>query len=132
MAKIDFRNVSISYDGYTIAPTEFGEADVMVNTGGETSEVMKGIGGGSITNVKYDKIDSVTFTLLPDSPNATRLEDYHSIVKQCEWIIKDTNPSRQRTWTSPLGQVKSYDEVALNKGDGYAFTIEFEDNLEKG
>jgi len=132
MSTIDPKYIAISYDGYSIAPKEFGEADIEVNTGGETSEVKKGICGGSITEIKYDKVDTLTFTLLPDAENSFRLEEYHSIAKQVEWIIKDTNPSKQRSWTSNAGQVKSYDAVQLTKGQGYAFTVEFEENLKIG
>ena len=129
MAQVDPKFIEISYDGYSIAKNEFGDADIEINTGGETSEVKKGICGGSITEIKYDKIDTLTFTLLPTAESSYRLEDYHSIAKQCEWIIKDTNPAKQRSWTSSAGQVKSYDAVQLTKGAGYAFTVEFEDNL---
>ncbi len=130
MAQVDPKYIAITFDGYSIAPSEFGDADIEINHGGETSEVMKGIAGGSITQIKYDKIDTLTFTLLPDAENSYRLEEYHSIAKQVEWIIKDTNPAKQRSWTSSAGQVKSFDAVQLTKGAGYAFTVEFEDDLQ--
>ena len=129
MSRVDPKFIEISYDGYSIAPNEYGDADIEINTGGDTSEVKKGIAGGAITEVKYDKVDTVTFTLLPDTQSSYRLEEYQSIAKQCEWIIKDINPAKQRSWTSNKGQVKGFDTVQLTKGQGYAFTVEFEQDL---
>ncbi len=131
MAVIDPKYIYISFDGYTINPAEFGDADIELTAGGDNSEVVKGKAGGHATVNKYDKVDQVTFTLFSDSASSYKLENYHNQHKQINnLIVKDTNPSRQRTWTSTAVNVKGYDAVALTKADGYAFTLECEEDFE--
>ena len=129
--QIDPKYIYISFDGYTINPDEFGDADIEITAGGENSDVIKGKSGGHETVWKWDKIDQLTFTLFSHSASSYKLENYHNQHKQIEnLIVKDTNPNRQRTWTSTAANVKSYDAVALTGGNGYAFTIECEDDFE--
>ena len=110
--QIDPKYIYISFDGYTINPDEFGDADIEITAGGENSDVIKGKSGGHETVWKYDKIDQLTFTLFSHSASSYKLENY------------------QRTWTSTAANVKSYDAVALTGGNGYAFTIECEEDFE--
>lgn len=128
---IDPKYIYISFDGITINANEFGDADIEITAGGDNSEVMKGKAGGHETVWKYDKIDQVTFTLFSYAPSSYKLENYHNTKTQIQdLIIKDTNPNRQRTWTTTAANVKSYDAVALTGGNGYAFTIECESDFE--
>lgn len=128
---IDPKRIYISFDGYTINPAEFADADIEITAGGDNSEVVKGKSGGHATIQKYDKTDQVTFTLFSHSTSSYKLENYHNQHKQIEnLIVKDTNPSRQRTWTSTAANVKSYDAVQLTGGNGYGFTIECEEDFE--
>lgn len=129
--QIDPKYIYISFDGYTINPDEFGDADIEITTGGDSSEVIKGKSGGHETLWHWDKIDQLTFTTFSHAPSSYKLENYHSQHKQIEnLIVKDTNPNRQRTWTSVAANVKSFDAVQLTGGNGYAWTIEIEDNFE--
>ena len=127
MAKVSAKFIEISCNGYSIASNEY-MADIELNTGGDNSEVTPGIGGYRVTVEKFDAIDTLTIAVGSDTATAYRLEEYYSTVKQCDWIIKDNNPARQRSWTGK-GQVKSFDTLKLNGGDGYAFTVEFESRL---
>lgn len=128
---IDPKYIYISYDGYTINADEYGDADIEITAGGDNSEVIKGKGGGHETVYNYSKIDQVTFTLFSHSANAYRLENYHQQHKQIEnFIVKDTNPNRQRTWTSSAVNVQGYDAVGLTNGNGYAFTLTAEEDFE--
>ena len=127
---IDPKHIIISFDGYTIASDEYGDADIEVNAGGDNSEVVKGKAGGHTTVEHYDKVDSVTFTLFKHAENSYRLENYHNQHKQIEnFIVKCTDPTNQRTWTSTAVNVKGYDAVPLTNGDGFAFTLECEEDL---
>lgn len=132
MAKIDPKNIYISIDGTAIQANEFGDAEIEINTGGDTSEVKKGKCGAGITVVKYDKIDNLTFTVFAHTSASYRLEQMHSIAKQFSVIVKDMNPAQQRAWTSSAAQVKGFDAVTLTDGKGYAFTIECEDDFKQG
>lgn len=128
---IDPKYIYISFDGYTINPDEYGDADIEITCGGDNSEVIKGKAGGHETVLKYDKIDQISFTLLSHAPSAYKLENYHNQKKQItNFIVKDLNPNRQRTWTTTAINVKSYDAVALTGGNGYAFTCECEEDFE--
>lgn len=128
---INPKYIYISFDGYTINPDEFGDADIEITAGGDNSEVIKGKSGGHATVQKYNKVDQLTFTLFSYSASSYKLENYHNQHKQIEnLIVKDTNPNRQRTWTSTAANVQGYDAVALTNGNGYAFTISVEEDFE--
>lgn len=128
---VDPKYIYISFDGYTINPDEFGDADIEITAGGDNSEVIKGKAGGHETIQHYDKVDQLTFTLFQHSASSYKLENYHNQHKQIEnLIVKDTNPNRQRTWTSTAVNVKGYDAVQLTAGNGYAFTLEAEEDFE--
>lgn len=128
---IDPKYIYISFDGYTINPDEFGDADIEITAGGDNSEVVKGKAGGHETIQLYNKVDQVTFTIFQHGASSYKLENYHNQHKQIEnLIVKDTNPNRQRTWTSTAVNVKSYDAVQLTAGNGYSFTLECEEDFE--
>lgn len=128
---IDPKYIYISFDGYSIAPNEFGDADIEISCGGDASEVIKGKSGAHETVYKYDKIDQLTFTVFAHTASSYKLENYHNQHKQIEdLIVKDLNPNRQRTWSSTAVNVKGYDAVALTGGNGYAFTLECEEDFE--
>ncbi len=120
--KIDPKNIVISIDGQTINPVEFAEADIVVSTGGDNSEQKRGIAGGSLPVIKYDKVDSLKFALFQDAPSSYRLEKYHSNTKSVSVLVRDLNTNRK--WTTDQAIVKSFDDVTLTKGEGIAFTIE--------
>lgn len=128
MAKKDPRNILICYGGYNIPASDFHDADITISTGGATSEIVHGIGGGKSTNVLLNKGDTVKFALFTWSSHAKRLKEYHSTTKQCEWNIRDNNLGE--SYDCPIGQVQEYDDVVLNKEDGIAFTITFEGFLD--
>lgn len=131
MAEINPQFIHQSFDGFSINPKDYGDADVEVNYGGESSEVIKGKGGGADTVWKFDKIDTVTFTLRKSTSAAYKLENYHNQKKQIkDYICKDLNPSQQRTWTSTACNVKGFDALPLTSGGGFAVTLEFEEDLE--
>jgi len=110
---IDFTQIFLAYNGYTIDKKEFGDADIEITAGGDQTESKRGMGGGAETVLKNDKIDSVTFTLRGSSLSAYRLQQYHNNHTPIDSLItKDLNPMRQR------------------KESAFAFTIECEDNFE--
>ena len=128
---IDFTQIFLAYNGYTIDKKEFGDADIEVTCGGDQTESKRGYGGGAETVLKNDKIDQVTFTLRGSSQNAYRLQQYHNNHTPIDsGIVKDLNPKRQRTWTTSAAYVKSYDAVKLGQESAWAFTIECEDNFD--
>lgn len=128
---IDPKYIYISFDGYTIDPKEYGDADIEITAGGDNSEVVKGKSGGHATIQHYDKVDQLTFTLFSHSASSYKLENYHNQHKQIEnLIVKDTNPNRQRTWTTTAANVQGYDAVTLTNGNGYSFTISAEEDFE--
>lgn len=128
---IDPKYIYISFDGYSIAPNEFADADIEISYGGDASEVIKGKSGGHETVYKYDKIDQLTFTVFSHAPSSYKLENYHNQHKQInDLIVKDLNPNRQRTWSTTSANVQSFDAVALTGGNGMAFTISCEEDFE--
>lgn len=130
---IDPKFIYISFDGFSIPATDFGDADIEVSAGGDNSSVTKGKAGGHETVYQYDKVDTITFTVFSHTASSYKLENYHNQHKQItDFIVKDLNPNRQRTWTSSAVNVKGYDAVALTGGNGYAFTLECEEDLEIG
>ena len=76
--QIDPKYIYISFDGYTINPDEFGDADIDITAGGDSSEVIKGKSGGHETVWHWDKIDQLTFTLFAHSNASYKLENYHN------------------------------------------------------
>lgn len=131
--KIDFTQIYISYNGYAIDKKEFGEADIEISSGGDQTESKRGYGGGAETVFKFDKIDTLTFTLRGSSASSYRLQQYHNNHTPIDdLIVKNLNPTRQRTYTTTAAYVKSYDSVKLGQEDALAFTIECEDNFEIG
>ena len=128
---IDFTQIYMSYNGYAIDKKDFGEADIEVSTGGDQIESKRGYGGGAETVLKNDKIDTVMFTLRGSSSHSYRLQEYHANHTPIDdYIIKNLNPSRQRTYSSTAVFVKSYDSVKLGQEDAWAFTLECEDNFD--
>lgn len=125
--RIDPKNIVISIDGQTINPNEYAEADVVVTYGGDTSEQKRGIAGGSLTVVKYDKVDGLKFALFMHAPSASRLEKYQANAKSVSLLVRDLESGRK--WTTDACQVQSFDDVSLTKGEGVAFTIMCENNF---
>lgn len=131
--RIDFTQIYISYNGYAIDKKEYGEADIEVSCGGDQTESKRGYGGGAETVMKNDKIDTLTLTLRGSSLSSYRLQQYHANHTAIDdLIVKNLNPTRQRTYTSSAAYVKSYDSVKLGQEDAWAFTIECEDNFDIG
>ena len=128
---IDFTQIYMSYNGYAIDKKDFGDADIEVSTGGDQTESKRGLGGGAETVLHSNKIDTIMFTLRGSSSHSYRLQQYHlNHTPIDDFIVKNLNPMRQRTYTSTAIFVKSYDSVKIGQEDSYAFTLECEDNFD--
>jgi hypothetical protein len=122
---INPNNIYISINGYAIDKTEFFDAGVEVELGGDSGEVKIGKGGGATIVYKNDGIHSIKFTLRGNSPMARKLIDWKlNHVDLTSVIMKDMNPGRQLTLHSNLAHVKNVDPIDFMDEAGRAFTIE--------
>lgn len=130
---IQTNQIYISINGYAINPLDLGDADVEISIGGDAGETRSGKGGGKEVLYKDDKIDSIKFTLRGSSSMVYKLQQYHqNHVDITSLIVKDQNPSRQRSFETDAAHVKSIDDVSLTDASAWAFTIECVNNFKVG